>query len=84
MIKRTAKGRQRGLLPKGEASAKGVSPMSDCHRKGHKVIRVSESSCISPDRYFAKNAILLLYLQVSIFAANLSFNQNLDKLMSNI
>jgi hypothetical protein len=22
--------KQRGLLPKGEASAKGVSPMSDC------------------------------------------------------
>jgi hypothetical protein len=28
--KRTTETRQRGLLPKGEASAKGVSPMSDC------------------------------------------------------
>ncbi|MEH2250745.1 hypothetical protein [Nostoc sp.] len=32
--------RQRGLLPKGEASAKGVSPMSDCEPGGQKQLQM--------------------------------------------
>ncbi|MBG1266565.1 hypothetical protein F8S12_09155 [Nostoc sp. WHI] len=51
-------GRQRGLLPRGEASAKGVSPMSDCRGNPRNAlpclcVRYSSLNSATPDLLYA-------------------------------